>query len=1481
MTHLPRPCFVLALSIVSAALAYGKDALVVSGYSTLVSADRVLEYPSFLPRSKAGFSWRKKNKPVVWKTAPVGEARDTVFVFMGGQHHPGLCDLSVNGTVVLSFRTSAKTRTVYCGPKASLLFDCKKPGDGGYTGIYYLRVGKSLIRANQPQTLSALPVAGSPASWFAVWHRTDAIQIEKEFGTYEDNLTMLSTLRVQAPARVDHTVGARVPLTVHWRSTKPGLHVVEVLAKDVFTVGFPKLVGRTSVAVTRPGAQQNAFVFKNVDPESTIWIFKATVKAGGEVVAHMETETLLGKVREDVLATAPVERKEYSPAMAVKTPAFAFMKPSARGKPLRVFFMTPTNYDREIIELAQRMDMDYRTTFCHSRELKQDVCENYVKLICKAEPECLVMSAIFWRHMTPELRKLILSRVAKGMGFVYIDPYHLDGPIQEAIALEPLPPTGVTRGVPLKETGLLDAYGSPSEWIQCGQFGKGRIVFIKHVARLYKRGWNMGVDNFVPRRHPPFPKALSQIVLRKDALHYYAMRNSLPADPFRAADDYSYAFLIRTMHWAAGVSKPIIRDVRVTPNGDSAAVEVALDGDTGGGMRYHVRNRFGRVVATGRGDATFPLEALGAGLHFLDVLAMDAKGRIADFHSVTFDSPGGDVTVRYFAPTSLFFSGDEPATFRVTLANRTPAVKSVRLRLSLKDVWGRIVARDEKAVDLPPGMKSITLDMARPDTTASFAFRADLDVVNTGGRAACYVMFPDADRAVDEFTSRFWGSPRNRPIAWSKMARQDGHRGGTRYQAFGAALYGLRTSAEHYIPLYQRKSKDAEGKLRAYNLDDPPTRANTDLLLREKTKMLRPFGPHGYSLGHEASLSHVESSGHVVDYDFSEPTLAKFRASLEEKYGDIAALNRVWGSRFGSFRDVMPSTYAEIVPRRANLAPWMAHRTFMDRNFADWLGYCAGKIRELDPSARVGITGIPGSGISSFLGIDPYYIATEFDYSVQYSKKRAPLRMYLRYRQPGAVMGVFTGYDTTAPNRTYNETEAWRYLFMGCTEISYFHFSGMGGGYYQPDMTLSTSGGWLGESVREIDEGASKLLFGKPRAHHGVGIYFSQSSVHATTALGIPVFAQLNRQLESTVDNLERYGLSPAVVSHHEVVAAPERLQDFRIVFFPLCASLSSKEMNVITAFVQAGGTAVVDSLFGLYTEDGRFMPDRVCPWFQPTGHEYLNAFDALTEDTSDGQLVLASGERTVSASTFRGIARRLKEGKSVADAAFEKPGFLVESQAVGEGRVIHRTCFLPNNDTAALLLHQRVVEAGVEHPLTVRDETGDPVAEIQMSHVQGDGKDYFGIVYGSWAGRFKKRPVHLTWRAKAHTYDVRARRHLGEIDHYRMELDPARAMLFCRTPQRIGSSICTAKTTTVPRGASIEVAIRQSSGDEPRLLYRVWLETPKGPQPRAFARKVWARGQTTVRIPVAYNDPVGTWEVHVREAITGQEQTLTVNVVE
>ena len=66
-----------------------------------------------------------------------------------------------------------------------------------------------------------------------------------------------------------------------------------------------------------------------------------------------------------------------------------------------------------------------------------------------------------------------------------------------------------------------------------------------------------------------------------------------------------------------------------------------------------------------------------------------------------------------------------------------------------------------------------------------------------------------------------------------------------------------------------------------------------------------------------------------------------------------------------------------------------------------------------------------------------------------------------------------------------------------------------------------------------------------------------------------------------------------------------------------------------------------------------------------------------------------------------------------------------------------------------------------------------------------------------------------------------------------------------------------------------------------PRLLYRLWVAGPDAKPIEPLTRQVWVRGPRTIALTVAHNDPVGTWTVHVREAISGRTATVAVDVAE
>jgi len=479
---------------------------------------------------------------------------------------------------------------------------------------------------------------------------------------------------------------------------------------------------------------------------------------------------------------------------------------------------------------------------------------------------------------------------------------------------------------------------------------------------------------------------------------------------------------------------------------------------------------------------------------------------------------------------------------------------------------------------------------------------------------------------------------------------------------------------------------------------------------------------------------------------------------------------------------------------------------------------------------------------------------------------------------------VFTGYDYSSPNEIYNKSEPWRYLFLGCTEISYytfgsFHSTGDPAGFFEPDMTLSPSGRWMSEALGEIMAGPSKLLHEKPRQHHGVAIYFSQNSIHGTTGLGIPVFVQLTRAQDALLQNLERFGLSPTVLASREVEANPECLRGFKVLFLPLCTSLSDTEIGAIEEFVKSGGVAFVDPLFGVQDEAGHWRPDRI-PWFAPPRGDTLDATKEPQEVRGTVSLSVGGDDQSVTVASYRGVDRRLRDGDPAAGVRSERSEFFVERIRLGSGEICNVSFFVPSSEAMALWLRERVEQAGVTPAVVIRDADGRLADNVQVSHVQGEGKDYFGVVYGTRAGRVRRTPAIFTWPERAHTYDVQRGQYLGRVERWQTELDPVSPVLLCRLAKKIQDfSIDTSVEPGEPV-KSLAVTIRHPAA-APRLLYQIRLEMPDGRKPIPLQQKVWAQPTATARFPIALNDPEGQWNVHVREAISGRAQTVECEIGE
>lgn len=84
--------------------------------------------------------------------------------------------------------------------------------------------------------------------------------------------------------------------------------------------------------------------------------------------------------------------------------------------------------------------------------------------------------------------------------------------------------------------------------------------------------------------------------------------------------------------------------------------------------------------------------------------------------------------------------------------------------------------------------------------------------------------------------------------------------------------------------------------------------------------------------------------------DYSEESLAAFRKELEKEYGgDLARLNRAWGSGYKSFSEAVPPPAAE---RNARPGAWLDWRRFQDRVYAEFIADYFRAIRDADPKKR-------------------------------------------------------------------------------------------------------------------------------------------------------------------------------------------------------------------------------------------------------------------------------------------------------------------------------------------------------------------------------------------------------------------------------------------------------------------------------------------------------------------------------------------------
>jgi len=1187
-------------------------------------------------------------------------------------------------------------------------------------------------------------------------------------------------------------------------------------------------------------------------------------------------------------ALGGAQRPEYESqylevTRALETPHTKWAQPYA-GRAPRVLFIGPRGVMREVVEVAQRMSLDYQAVIVHTRwQLGGDPNQSYQRIIdglpddvarhlrekLRERPDAIVVGNLQWKILPEDIEYEILRQVRDGCGLVlsFIDQPtdHLTRFLERA-----KPEAGlevVCSGVPFEGLEAWRDLGTGTEAggriVSLRRFGRGRVALLNYGRAAE---WTLLT--------PPVGSSAAD---RPWLWDYYL---SLP---------------IRTILWAVGrepkarltglsigaAEGPAVVDVARGPGPRRLEVvwqvEIPLarpriafrlrgaDGETLGSEEKAALQQGGALVQD------WPLAATVQRRHFADVWLKDGEA-VVDWASLAF-TPTGASAIKALALVNDSIGPDEACPVKVTL--RDPAAEGLTLRCSAFDAYGRLVAETKSALAAGQAEATVTL--------------ATGHLIGNALRIRCSLMAGEreVDRdwvwqpvalayPHDEFGFLVWAGPGDEfiPHYVGQVLAEAGvdtinHGGGVIL-----ARHGLRGVPGIRAGLHFSECKVTDHK-RTPCFNDPAHRATVRERLLSVARDHVRFGATGYTLGDDNNLAPED----VCFCDFCQ---ADFRRYLKDMYGSLEALNAEWNTQFGSWDEVGPALLDEAL-KQGHIAQWADHRRHMESVWADFHGFARDTVREVDPTARVGSDA--ACGVGSYGGYDWWRLSKVLGLWNVYPD---PIQVEaLRcFHAPEAYTGIWYGGYLEQRYDAYERWAPWYSIFHQLSAAWWFQSFPSASEPCQElavasDLTPFKPFVTTSEEIAEIKRGVGKLLLAAKRNHDGVGVLYSQASMHASTIDSSAGTAEGARR--AWVDLLEDVGLQYEFVATEQVEGGALLGRGYRVLVLPACFALSDREIAALDAFAQAGGAVIADVRPGI--RDGHCKATGSPARRALFGVSYTANGQRVPAGKRTGKLTLAGRELPYALNSVVADASVQPEAGTVAASPGTPPCLLTCRR--GKGSVLLLNFGIEGYakaqpETAWLreLIGPALRACGARPVAEVAPQSGEPMDVEQVSFSDGVA-GYLGLTRWHWAQR-ATQSFKVTLADARHVYDARAGKYLGERGTFDVTLGQGKSALYALLPYQVTGCKVTAMQSA-RRGELLQARIAlQATGPRARHAIHVELVDPSGRRPRWYAQNVALAAEAVaaaVAIPLALNDPVGAWQVVARDAATGASGKASVEV--
>ncbi|MGD9495714.1 MAG: beta-galactosidase [Armatimonadota bacterium] len=1167
-------------------------------------------------------------------------------------------------------------------------------------------------------------------------------------------------------------------------------------------------------------------------------------------------------------AAYTIEPDFYTLTEEYVSPHIAWAKPFGGGK-IRALFIVPRGTAREVIEIAQRLDLDYRVVmtlsdtelgwtsasshYALAEGISQEEMVAQLREVLAGEYDVIVTGRLNWDIFPREQLYEVMLKVREGTGLVhsyqrfgrnkYVDLLFAKPGVQDDF---------VAMGVPWQALPVWRELGI-DRVLELRQFGAGRMALLDHGPSL-------------PRFMFLTPKPDDTDWSYRE-LHY----------------EYYQSLAARAIIWAAR-KEPAVRFTSIGVGADTIdraelpnALLTAKLASPAPGLTAHIliQDEDKRVAleedVTVTGDTvSVGLPTVPAGRYFADVSLRNAAG-VVNWASTAF-TVTSEPAIAALTLDITHAQPGETVTAQVSLSGGAPADTS--LVIEAIDNLGRVMARKYAALAAGETDVDVAFRVSNP-----IALSADvLATLQVGGevvdRESAWLYTP-IQRTRGRFAHAVWSADSNCNEFVRRIMLRQLHACGVDMMTNSSRSAEIQAwSARNNfdtIPYATRYSYSGSDLVRKPCLTDPQYLTTELGNLQELGAALGPFRPRAYTLGDECFLS---SSADVC---FSETCTADLRRWLQGEYETVQELNASWGTNYASFDEAEPITLADA-REAAQPARWVDHRRHMEFVYARMMERARAAIQSADPRAEVGFDG--PFATTSVSGNDWWRLMQVFDMCNLYERPEEwePMRSFAK---PGALLGVWYGGYFQYRNEDSERLWPWRALLNGMNSMWWYAvYHGLTTcpmDALTPSMTIYPSFRWASEEIAELRGGPAQALMNARRLHDGIAVHYSQSSVHAAT--WSPEFGPLDHTWLATYHTLEDMGLQYDCYAVAQLEQQGLDPAQYPVLVMPHSQAISPAEARAIRAYVQAGGTVIADVQPGVCDHHGKpASPGLLDELF---GIERVDGAGVLSavEGVIDG---LSAEPGRLTELDVDGNVRPL--GATAMGAAGEVPLVLINQ--TGAGRTVLLNYSFGSIDRqrmeAEALEHWRVLRellamAGVAPQVSVT-AGGEPLRMLETVRYADGPVQYLGFVKYRTGAEEPTVTARIATGERMHTWDVRSGEYLGEVDAWDARFTPSRGKLFARTPYRVDALRLSLQKGAVEANEREQFAVvacqmrLQVSGTTPgRHWVNVRVFGPDGDERRHYARNVALVGETGVTyIPMALNDPAGTWRVVARDVISG-----------